>query len=150
VSAFSKDGSVIRDAVVVLKTPKLEGDRLTFDVDVLEGELTGADGPASIFIDRFGFGGFQAGGFGGFHAGGFRAGFGGVDRGFAVGRVGYGRVGGVGVWHRPYVYRGAWYGGAAVGAAAVGAAAVCAAAAGAHYNPYYAPACGYYPYPPCY
>jgi hypothetical protein len=52
--------------------------------------------------------------------------------------------------HRPYVYRGAWYRGAAVGAAAVGAAAVGAAAAGAYYNPYYAPACGYYPYPPCY
>src|SRR5215470_10664983 len=49
VSVFSKDGSKIRDAVVVLKTPKLEGDRLTFDVDVLEGELTG-DGPAAIFI----------------------------------------------------------------------------------------------------
>jgi hypothetical protein len=73
-----------------------------------------------------------------------------VIRDAAVGRVGYGRVGGVGVWHRPYVYRGAWYGGAAVGAAAVGAAAVGAAAASAYYNPYYAPACGYYPYPPCY
>ena len=73
VSAFSKDGSAIRDAVVVLKTPKLEGDRLTFDVDVLEGDLAGADGPASIFIDRFGFGGFHGGGFaaGGFHGGGF-------------------------------------------------------------------------------
>jgi hypothetical protein len=54
VSAFSKDGSAIRDAVVVLKTPRLEGDRLTFDVDVLDGELTGADGPASIFIDIIG------------------------------------------------------------------------------------------------
>ena len=149
VSAFSKDGSVIRDAVVVLKTAKLEGDRLTFDVDVLEGELTGADGPASIFIDRFGFGGF--------HAVGFRGGFGGVDRGFAVGRVGYGRVGAVGVWRRPYIARGAWYRGApvaaaAVGGAALGAAAVGAAAAGAYYHPYYAPyapPCGYYPYPPC-
>ena len=72
VSVFSKDGSKIRDAVVVLKTAKLEGDRLTFDVDVLEGELTGGDGPAALFIDRFG-GGFHAGGFhaGGFHAGGF-------------------------------------------------------------------------------
>jgi hypothetical protein len=38
VSTFGKDGSKIRDAVVVLKTAKLEGDRLTFDVDVLEGE----------------------------------------------------------------------------------------------------------------
>jgi len=35
-----------------------------------------------------------------------------------------------------------------VGAAAVGAAAVGAAAAGAYYAP--RPACGYYPYPPCY
>jgi hypothetical protein len=54
VSAFSKDGSVVRDAVVVLKTPKLEGDKLTFDVQVLEGDLAGADGPASIFIDIIG------------------------------------------------------------------------------------------------
>src|SRR5262249_10641714 len=148
VSAFSKDGSVIRDAVVVLKTAKLEGDRLTFDVKVLEGELTGADGPASIFIDRFGFGGFD-GGFarvGDFHAAGFRGGVGGIDRGVAVGRVGA-----VGVWHRPYVYHGAWYRGApvaaaAVGGAALGAAAVGAAAAAPYYNPYYAaPLCGYYP-----
>jgi hypothetical protein len=127
VSAFSKDGSGVRDAVVVLKSPKLEGDRLTFDVDVLEGELTGADGPASIFIDRFGYG--------------FRGGVGHVGYGHVgYGRVGYGRVGyGVG--------RGAWYRGAAVGAAAVGAAAVGAAAAGGYYAP---PPCGYYPYPPCY
>jgi hypothetical protein len=56
VSAFSKDGSTIRDAVVVLKSPKLEndGERLTFDVEVLEGDLAGADGPASIFIDIIG------------------------------------------------------------------------------------------------
>jgi len=133
VSVFSTDGSKIRDAVVVLKTAKLEGDRLTFDVDVLEGELAGGDGPAALFIDRFGFGGFH----------------GGFARVGGVGRVGVGRVGAVGVWHRPYVARGAWYRGAAVGAAAVGAAAVGAAAAGAY--PYYGgAACGYYPYPPCY
>jgi hypothetical protein len=95
VSGFSKDGSKIRDAVVVLKSPKLEGDRLTFDVDVLEGDLTGADGAASIFIDRFGFG------------------FRGVGAG--VGRFGYARAG--------FVRRGAFYRGAAIGAAAVGAAA---------------------------
>jgi hypothetical protein len=142
VSAFNKDASTIRDAVVVLKTAKLESDRLTFDVDVLEGDLTGADGAASVFIDRFGFGGFRAGGLGGFRGGlgGFR---GGVDRfgGVGVGRVGVRRVG--------YVGRGAWYRGAGYGAAAVGAAAVGAAAAGAYYGPY-GPACGYYPYPPCY
>jgi hypothetical protein len=148
VSVFSTDGSKIRDAVVVLKTAKLEGDRLTFDVDVLEGDLAGGDGPAALFIDRFGFGGFHAGGF---HAGGFHAGYGGY-------RGGVGRVGAVGVWHRPYVARGAWYrgvgyGAAAVGGAALGAAAVGAAAASTYpYGayPYYGAACGYYPYPPCY
>ena len=40
--------------MVVLKNPKLEGDRLTFDVDVLEGDLAGADGAASLFIDIIG------------------------------------------------------------------------------------------------
>ena len=79
VSVFSADGSKIRDAVVVLKTGKLEGDKPTFDVEVLEGELTGGDGPAALFIDRFGFGrfhagGFHAGGFGGFHGGYARVG----------------------------------------------------------------------------
>ena len=135
VSVFSADGSKIRDAVVVLKTAKLEGDRLTFDVDVLEGELTGGDGPAALFIDRFGYG--------------FRGGVGTVG----VARAGVGRVG---VWNRPYVARGAWYrgGAAAVGAAAVGGAALGAAAAsGYNYvTPYTAPntlsGCGY-PNPPC-
>jgi hypothetical protein len=147
-SVFNTDGSKIRDAVVVLKTAKLEGDKLTFDVDVLEGDLAGSDGPAALFIDRFGFGGFHAGGFhaggfGGFHAGGFRGGY------AHVGGVGVGRVGAVGVGYHPYVARGAWYRGApyaaaAVGGAALGAAAVGAAAANAY------PYCGYYPYPPCY
>jgi hypothetical protein len=54
VSVFSKDGQNVKDAVVVMKSPKLEGDKLTFDVDVLEGDLAGADGPASIFIDIIG------------------------------------------------------------------------------------------------
>ena len=146
VSVFSTDGSRIHDAVVVLKTAKLEGDRLTFDVDVLEGDLAGGDGPAALFIDRFGFagfhgGGFHAGGMDGFHAAGFRG--------------GYARAGGVGaagVWRHPYVARGAWYrggyGAAAVGAAAVGGAALGAAAASTY--PYYGATCGYYPYPPCY
>jgi len=53
VSVFSKDGSV-KDAVVVLKNPKLDGDKLTFSVQTLEGDLNGGDGPASIFIDIFG------------------------------------------------------------------------------------------------
>jgi hypothetical protein len=65
---------------------------------------------------------------------------------------------GVGVYrggaYRGGVYRGVRPGVAVgVGAAAVGAAALGAAAAGAYYGPRYyapAPACGYYPYPPCY
>jgi hypothetical protein len=51
--------------------------------------------------------------------------------------------------HRAGVYRAGVYRGATVrrrAAVGVGAAAVGAAAAGA----YYAPRCGYYPYPPCY
>jgi hypothetical protein len=126
ISVLSAEGDTVEDAVVVLKSPKLEADKLTFEVTVLEGGLSKATGPASLFIDWF-----AARGYGG--------------RGFVAGGGG---------WH------GAWYGhpgGVAAGAAAVGlgAAAVGAAAAGAYYHPYaypYAPppACGYYPYPPCY
>jgi hypothetical protein len=53
VSVFSKDGSV-KDAVVVLKNPKLEGDKLTFSVQTLEGDLNGGDGGAALFIDIIG------------------------------------------------------------------------------------------------
>jgi hypothetical protein len=129
ISVLGAEGDTVEDAVVVLKSPKLDGDKLTFEVTVLEGGLSKATGPASLFIDWF-----AARGYGG--------------RGFVAG----------GGWH------GAWYGhpnyGAVAGAAAlgIGAAAVGAAAAGAYYHPYadpyYAPppppACGYYPYPPCY
>jgi len=51
VSVFSKGKMGVVDAVVVLKSPKLEGERLVFDVDVLEGSLAGADGAASLFMD---------------------------------------------------------------------------------------------------
>ena len=61
VSVFQKDGSSVSDIVAVLKSPKLDGDKLTFDVQVLEGSIANADGPASIFIDTvwFGIGGSQ-------------------------------------------------------------------------------------------
>src|SRR6187200_2741658 len=81
ISVMSADGSAIEDAVVVLKSPKLEGATLTFDVAVLEGELSAADGPAALFIDWFAA----------------RGGFGHV-----------GAVGGLG-WHAP-VWHGGWYG----------------------------------------
>jgi hypothetical protein len=44
----------VRDAVVVLKTPTVSGEQVTFDVQVLEGELAGADGAAVVFIDIIG------------------------------------------------------------------------------------------------
>jgi hypothetical protein len=111
-SVFSKDGSV-KDAVVVLKNPKLEGDKLTFNVQTLEGDIAGADGGAALFIDIIG-------------------------RPFTP-------LSFAGVARRS-AFRGAMYAGAA-GAAAYGAAAY--AAPYAPY-PYARPACGYYPYPPCY
>ena len=129
VSGFSKDGSGIRDAVVVLKSPKLEGDKLTFDVEVLEGDLNGADGPASVFIDLIGrpFTPLS---------------YAGVAR-----RTAY----------RGAFYAGAATAGAvAAGAVAAGAAAAYAAPYAAPYGyappppAYYAPRCGYYPLPPCY
>jgi hypothetical protein len=135
ISVLASDGSTVEDAVVVLTKPVIQGEKLVFDVTVLEGQLKGADGPAALFIDWFA----ARGGFGRVGGGGF-------------GRVGV--VGGAG-WRAP-VWHGGWYGhpgyvgaglvaGAAVGAAAAGAA-------GAYYHPYYAapPPCGYYPYPPCY
>ncbi len=111
VSAFGKDGEMIRDAVVVLRKPTLDGTTLTFDVDVLEGDLSGADGPASVFID-------------------------------IIGRP-LTPMSFAGVARRTS-YRAAWYG---AGAVAAGAAAGAAYTYGAAPPP---PACGYYPYPPCY
>ena len=115
VSVLSGDASQVSDAVVVLKEPKMTGDKLTFAVEVLEGDLKGADGPAAVFIDIIGLPRTPLS-------------FAGMARRTA--------------------YRGAFYAGAALGAAAVGAARY----------PYYGygygyparPACGYYPYPPCY
>lgn len=135
VSVLGGDGSDVDDAVVTLKKPSLQGTTLTFDVDVLEGKLSGGPGAAAVFIDAFAVRGRYGGGFA--HVGGYGDAWrgGGAWHGGAY-------------WHAP-VYHGAWYGaGAVAGAAAVGAAVGAAAA-----YPYYAPpppACGYYPYPPCY
>jgi len=54
VSVLSKDGASVRNAIVELKIPHLEGDKLTFDVRVLEDDLSGAEGPASVFVDIIG------------------------------------------------------------------------------------------------
>ena len=139
VSVLGGEGSDVSDAVVTLKTPKLEGTTLTFDVAILEGSLTGATGPAALFIDAFAFRGPGGGGFA--HVGGY---------GGAVWHGGgYGYHGGA-YWHAP-VYHGAWYGGAGVAAGVVAGAAIGAAAAAPYYGyGYPPPPCGYYPYPPCY
>lgn len=116
-----KDG--VTDAVVILKNPKIDGTTLTFDVDVLEGDLKGLKGPAAVFIDWFA----AAGPHGGVAVGG----------GYHGGYYGY---------HGGWVGHGAWYGApvaAGVAAGAVAGAAIGAAAAAPLY-------CGYYPYPPCY
>jgi len=104
----------VSDAVVTLKTPKLDGTTLTFDITVLEGNLTGASGLAAPFIDRFGGGGGIGGGsfggggrFGGDFAGGdLRGGLRGND--VHVGDTNINRVGGS-YWQAP-VYHGAWAG----------------------------------------
>ena len=54
VSVLGKNGDSVRDAVVELKNPRMTGDQLTFDVRVLEGDLSGGDGPAAVFIDIIG------------------------------------------------------------------------------------------------
>lgn len=107
VSVLGKDGNSVLDAVVTLKAPQLEGETLTFDVDVLEGSIDGSEGPASMFIDIIG--------------------------------MPFTPVSFAGAARRA-AYRGAWYAGAMAGAAA----------APYYPHPYARPACGVYPYPPCY
>ncbi len=92
VSVFSKDGSAVKDAVVVLNSPKLEGDTLTFTVKVLEGDLAGADGGAAVFIDLFGV-----------RRRAFRRGA--IYGGAAVaGAAAYGAYGAYGAYAHPYYY----------------------------------------------
>ena len=42
------------DVVVTLTNPSLDGEALTYNVDVLEGEMPNATGPCSLFIDPVG------------------------------------------------------------------------------------------------
>lgn len=129
-----KDG--VTDAVVVLKNPKLADGSLTFEVDVLEGDLKGVKGPAAVFIDHMSGGGHYHGG-DHYHAD--------VSYHDDVHNN----------WHNNYVGWGGsygWYGApAAAGVAAgVAAGAVAGAAVGAaEAAAPIADTCGYYPYPPC-
>jgi hypothetical protein len=51
VSVFDKAKGGVTDVVVMLKAPKLDGDKLVFDATPIEGDLGQADGPATLFID---------------------------------------------------------------------------------------------------
>jgi hypothetical protein len=53
ISFLGEEGGT-SDAVVVLHEPSLDGDDLTYRVDVLEGTLPAESGPCSLFIDVFG------------------------------------------------------------------------------------------------
>ena len=54
VSVFGETEKDVYDAVVTLKSPRMQGADLVFDVDVLEGSIAGATGPAAVFIDIIG------------------------------------------------------------------------------------------------
>ena len=49
-----EDDWLPEDVVVTLTNPRLEWERLTYDIDVLEGRLPAATGPCSLFIDPIG------------------------------------------------------------------------------------------------
>lgn len=134
ISVLGGDGSDVDDAVVTLMHPVLDGTTLTFEVTVLEGRIA-KSGPAALFIDR--------GGFGGFHGGG-------DFRGADINNVHVNNFHGGGYYHAP-VYHGAWYGAGAVAAGAIAGAAIGSAVANSNPYPAYAypPYCGYAPYPPC-
>lgn len=51
ISVLDTGKAELATVVVALKAPRLEGDRLTFEVDRLDGDLAGANGPASVFIE---------------------------------------------------------------------------------------------------
>jgi hypothetical protein len=53
-SFLDQNGTEPEDAVVVLLEPRLEGDTLSYTVEILEGSLPPRSGPCALFIDVFG------------------------------------------------------------------------------------------------
>jgi hypothetical protein len=51
-SIFTEDE--IHDVIVVLGDPQLDGDQLSYSVDILDGEIPASGGPSSLFIDMIG------------------------------------------------------------------------------------------------
>jgi hypothetical protein len=55
VLSFLADGDATpEDVVVTLTNPQLDAQGLTYNIDVLEGDLPGTTGPCSLFIDPVG------------------------------------------------------------------------------------------------
>ena len=42
------------DSVVVIRSPQLEGDALSYSIELLDGEIPASGGPCSLFIDPLG------------------------------------------------------------------------------------------------
>jgi len=53
-SFLDADGETPDDAIVVIKNPGLEGDKISYTVQVLEGKLPAKAESCSLFIDPFG------------------------------------------------------------------------------------------------
>ena len=53
-SFLEQKGTAPEDVVVVLREPRLEGDTLSYSVEILEGSLPPRYGPCALFIDVFG------------------------------------------------------------------------------------------------
>ena len=51
-SIFSEDE--VNDVVVVLQDPALVGDQMSYQVDILDGEIPASGGASSLFIDMIG------------------------------------------------------------------------------------------------
>jgi hypothetical protein len=157
-------GGAVADAVVTISAPVLEGETLVFDAVVLEGTLEGATGPAALFIDRGGFGGFHGGGGGGFRA---ASAGGDADRPDHFSNYAHVQNPHAGWYkshddsdnrtvtydpHNNYYGGGGYYGGAnpwVAGAAGLATGAAIGAAAANRDDGYPYGYCGYPPYPPC-
>ena len=51
-SIFSEEE--VNDVVVVLKNPALDGDQMSYQVEILDGEMPASGGASSLFIDMIG------------------------------------------------------------------------------------------------
>lgn len=51
-STFSDDH--VNDVVVKLQDPALDGDRMSYQVEILDGDMPASGGPSSLFIDSIG------------------------------------------------------------------------------------------------